>query len=157
MFGGQSTGSASYLSFANKGTFEVKGLADVAWTGTPYTDVRPFRGLVSSSQFARGAGEFNGHSNFPGGPNIPEGAPFVGTSSVFVQVLSACSWQIASYTTEDTSQTALSSGERAGTITSPTRVMRLTEGAYPKVTVRGDFPMAFGATVTIIRLAGCPQ
>jgi len=158
MFRGQSNGSASYLSFANKGTFEVKGLADLAWTGTPYTDVRPFRGLLRSPQFARGAGEFNGHSNFPGGPNIPDGAPYVGTSSVFVQALSTCSWQITSYTTEVTSLITLTSGERAGTITTPTRVLRLSEGVYPKVTVRGGFPMAFGATVRIIgNMPGCPQ
>jgi hypothetical protein len=157
IFPGQSNGSASYLSFANKGSFEVEGLADVAWTGTAYVDVRPFRALVFSPQFSRGAGEFHGHSNYPGGPNIPDGAPYVGTSSVFVQALTTCSWQIASYTTEDTSLIALDSGERDGTIKIPTRVMRLSEGVSPKITVRGDFPMAFGAKVTIIgNMPGCP-
>lgn len=146
MFPAQTNGSASYLAFANKGTFEVKALADVAWTGTPYTDVRPFRGLVGGSQFSRGRGQFDGHSNLPGGVNMPDGAVSVGTSSVFVEVLDACAWRIASHT----SGVSLTSGERPETVTSPTRFMRLFEGAYPKVTARGDFPMQFGATVQII-------
>ena len=71
MFLGQSQGSASYLSFANKGTFEVEGMADIAWAGTPYTDVRPFRGIVRSPQFARGVGGSTATATSPAARTYP--------------------------------------------------------------------------------------
>ena len=83
------------------------------------------------------------------------------TSSVFVQPIDQCSWQVTSYTTEEPALLYTSSSrEQADTQTSP-RVMRITEGAFDMVhqaSLRGDFPMPFGATVTIIaNKPGCSQ
>jgi len=157
LFPGQTYGAASYTTIVNRapGTFEVKGLANVPWTGVAYTDVMPFRTTVSSPQLSKGVGQFDGDSNVAGGYY-----PSDGTSSVFVEPLDQCAWRVTSYTTEDTSALSLASGERPGTQTSPTRVMRLIEGGTPtsgKATVRGDFPMPFAATITIVgNNPGCP-
>ena len=112
LFPGQAAASGSYVTFQNRapGTFEVKGLADVAWTGVAYADVMPFRALAASSQFAKGIGLVDGDSNFTGA------SASSGTSSVFVEPLDACSWRITSYTVEDTSALMVTSGERAGTV-----------------------------------------
>ncbi len=147
-----SGGTASYGTFANQngGSFEVKGLAHVEWSplDPTYRDVMPFRALLSDPQFTSGA-RVDGDSNFTGG------VPSDTTSSVFVQPLDACSWQITSYTTQEPILFIGEFGERPSTRTNP-RVMRIWEGTK-NPTVRGDFPMPFQATITIIgNKAGCP-
>jgi hypothetical protein len=80
---------ATYPSFQNHGTFEVKGLATLEWNAaSPISrDVLPFRAYLRHPDlpFAYGLATLNGDSNFTGG------APTFGTSSVFVQPLDACS------------------------------------------------------------------
>lgn len=152
-FRGQTFEGASYPDFANHGTFEVKGLANVVWNPAlpTFRDVMPFRAYLRHPvlPFAQGLGTVNGDSNFTGGdPSHP-------TSSVFVQPLDDCSWQITSHTTEEPDLFIGLFGERAGTRTSP-RVMRISEGSNKQAGTVGDFPMAFGATVTVIgNKAGC--
>ena len=154
-FRGQTFEGASYSDFANHGTFEVKGLASIAWNPAPPTsrDVMPFRAYLRHPElpFAQGLGTVNGDSNFTGGdPSYP-------TSSVFVQPIDACSWQITSYTTEEPNLFVSSFGERAGTRTTP-RVMRISEGSNKQAGTVGDFPMPFQATVTITSNTGnCPS
>lgn len=89
-------------------------------------------------------------SNFTGG--IPSDT----TSSVFVQPLDACSWQITSYTTEEPTLFEGEFGERTSTRTTP-RVMRIWERLGKNVLARGEFPMPFQATVSVIgNRPGCP-
>jgi hypothetical protein len=135
---GQAFEGRSYPSFRNHGTFEVKGLAKVPWTSPASArDVMPFRSYLRHPDlpFADGLGTFNGDSNIIGTFG------YDGTSSVFVQPIDACSWQVTSYTTEEPDPFVGVSGERM-TRTTP-RTMRLEEGGQS-----GDFPMAFQATVT---------
>jgi hypothetical protein len=148
-----SGGVATYATFANQtgGSFEVKGLATIEWkpANPTYRDVMPFRAKLSTSQLRDGTGQFDGDSNFTGG--IPSDT----TSSVFVQPLDACSWQVTSFTTEEPFLLNSDFGERTSTRTAP-RVMRLVEG-FRNPTVRGEFPMAFQATISIIgNKPGCP-
>ena len=149
---GQTFEGASYPSFSNWGTFEVKGLAKVAWnpTGPSPRDVMPFRAYIMHPQlpFADGYALLSGDSNIVGSFG------FDGTSSVFVQPIDACSWQVTCYTTEEPDLFIGTSGERA-TRTTP-RLMRLTQGSRNPANV-GDFPMAFQATVAITaNKPGCP-
>lgn len=145
-----SGGTASYTTFANgeEGTFEVKGLATIEWNpNAPTRDVMPFRAYLRHPQFAFGLATLNGDSNFTGG--IPSDT----TSSVFVQPLDACSWQVTSAPEEPFFEGVF--GERTSTRTNP-RVMRIVEG-NKSGTVRGEFPMPFQVTVSIIgNKAGCP-
>lgn len=156
LYPGQANSTAAYSTFMNgyPGTFEVKTLGSVPWTGVPYQDVMPFRAQLSSSQFINGFGQFDGDSNFTGG-----GASF-GTSSVVVEPLDPCSWRITSYTSEQPSLLMLASGERVGTVTSPSRFLRLTEAYLPsnrKAKVRGDFAMPFSGVITVIgNNSACP-
>lgn len=148
-------GNASYSTFRNgsTGSFEVKGLANVEWNPADPTrrDVMPFRALLSDTQFPYGA-RMDGDSNTVGSYG------FEPTSSVFVQPLDECSWQVTSYTTEEPELFIGAFGERLYTRTSP-RVMRITKNTgknLPQVVV-GDFPMAFQATISIIgNKPGCP-
>lgn len=146
-------GTASYATFANQngGSFEVKGLATVEWNALDPArrDVMPFRAYLGSAQFAGGGGRLDADSNFTGG--IPSDT----TSSVFVQPLDACSWRITSYTTEEPLFDG-QFGERTTTRTAP-RVMRIWERLGKNPVVRGEFPMPFQATITVIgNKAGCP-
>jgi hypothetical protein len=147
--------TASYSSFANQdgGSFEVKGLAKVEYDPVDPThrDVMPFRALLRGAQFVDGFAQMSGDSNFdgavtgiPGTGNID----FDTTTSVFVQPLDACSWQITSHTTGEPFPFAGTFGERTSTRTDP-RVMRIVEG-IKKPRVRGDFPMPFQATISVI-------
>lgn len=143
----------SYPNFRNHGTFEVKGLGRVAWNpdGPSARDVMPFRAYLRHPElpFADGLGSLNGDSSIGT-------IGYDGTSSVFVQPIDSCSWQVTSYTTEEPDLFAGASGERA-TRTTP-RLMRLEEGGkFPASPVMvGDFPMAFQATVTVTaNKAGC--
>jgi hypothetical protein len=144
---GQTFEGASYPDFHNHGTFEVKGLGKVPWnpTGPSARDVMPFRAYLRHPDlpFADGLGAVNGDSNVVGASG------YDGTSSVFVQPVDACSWQVTSYTIEEPDQFVGVSGERT-TQTTP-RLMRLEEGGrFPDAPLlRGNFPMAFQATVTI--------
>jgi hypothetical protein len=144
---GQTVGGTSYPDFRNHGTFEVKGLGKVSWSpnGPSARDVMPFRAYLRHPElpFADGLGVFDGDSNIVGTFG------FDGTSSVFVQPIDPCSWQVTSFTTEEPGQFAGVFGERV-TATTP-RVLRLHEGGkFPEAPVlRGDFPMAFEATVTV--------
>ena len=149
--------TASYASFVNQesGTFEVKRLAAVEWNPTDPTrrDVMPFRAYLWSSEFLDGYGRLDGDSNYLG--PVTGNVNYDTTSSVFVQPLDACSWQITSYTNEEPFHLDGEFGERTSTRTSP-RVMRLGEG-IKKPRVRGDFPMPFQATISIIgNKPGCP-
>ena len=144
---------ASYSTFGNQngGSFEVKGLGRVEWNPDDPThrDVMPFRAFLADPQFLNGTARMDADSNYTGG--IPSDT----TSSVFVQPLDACSWQITSYTSEEPMLFNGEFGERTSTRTTP-RVMRIWEGTK-KTTVRGEFPMAFQATVTVIgNKPGCP-
>ena len=150
LFPGQSNSTGSYITFLNRFSFEVKTIADVPWTGAPYVDVMPFRAWVADAQFQGGAAKFRGDSNFTGGDDL------LGTSSVFVEPLDPCSWRVTSYTTEDTSAIALTSGERPGTQTDPTRVMQLSDQKGKNLIILGSFPMPFGAEVKVFgNKAGC--
>jgi hypothetical protein len=147
-------GTATYESFTNQngGSFEVKGLAMLEWNplDPARRDVMPFRAYLGSAQFLGGRGRLDADSNFTGG--IPSDT----TSSVFVQPLDACSWQITSYTTEEPELFDGQYGERATTRTAP-RVMRIWEFRGSTPVVRGEFPMAFQATISIIgNKPGCP-
>lgn len=149
-----SGGIASYASLANQngGSFEVKGLAKVEWrpSDPTYRDVMPFRAYLGSTQFLGGTGRVDADSSFTGGD------PSDGTSSVFVQPLDACSWQITMYTTEEP-QFLGQFGERSLSPDYRTRVIRIWESLGRNPVVRGEFPMAFQATVTIIgNKPGCP-
>jgi len=149
-FVGQSFEGASYATFNNHegGTFEVKEFArpDPNFPSLPH-NVKPFRALLSNAQFAGGTARMDGDSNFTGGD------PSYSTSSVFVRQIDACSWTVTSYTTEEPTLLISSFGERGGTRVAP-RVMRIWEGDA----ARGDFPMPFAATVTIIaNKPGCSQ
>ena len=153
-FVGQSFEGASYATFNNHegGTFEVKALAKVEWNPADPArrDVMPLRAIIKNSQFANGYARLDADSNFTGGE------PSYSTSSVFVQPIDACSWTITSYTTEEPTLLISSLGEREGTRLNP-RVMRFWEGNAPNLQVRGEFPMPFQATVSIIgNKAGCP-
>lgn len=148
-FVGQSFEGASYVTFNNHqgGTFEVKEFArpDPGYPNLAH-NVKPFRALLSNSQFAGGNARMDGDSNFTGGE------PSYSTSSVFVRQIDACSWTVTSYTTEEPTPLVSSFGERGGTRVAP-RVMRIWEGDG----ARGEFPMPFQATVTIIgNKVGCP-
>jgi hypothetical protein len=145
---------ASYSTFANQntGSFEVKGLAKIEWNPLDPVrrDVMPFRAFLAHPQFLGGVGRLDADSNFTGG------VPSDTTSSVFVQPLDACSWQITSYTTEEPFLFESEFGERSTTRTAP-RVMRIWETVGKTPVVRGEFPMPFQATVTVIGTkAGCP-
>jgi len=146
------SGTASFADFTNHegGTFEVKGLAQVEWNQADpfYRDVKPFRAYLRNSQFVGGVAALNGDSNSPGFD--PSGT----TSSVFVRAIDPCSWTI----TWDTAEGFFSghSGEHQGIRIDP-RVMRISEGTGKQARIRGDFPMPFQATVSIIgNKAGCP-
>ncbi len=157
-----SGGTASYSTFANQvgGSFEVKGLAKVEWDPLNPTrrDVLPFRALLRSPQFLDGLAQMDGDSNFDGAITGITGTGNINvdtTSSMFVEPLDACSWQITSYTTEEQFPFSGVFGERSSTRTNP-RVMRIAEGTRtPRV--RGMFPMPFQATISIIsNKPGCP-
>jgi hypothetical protein len=145
--------TASYTTIAsqNGGSFEVKGLASIEWNPLDPTrrDVMPFRALLAHAQFKGGSARMDGDSNYTGG--LPSDA----TSYVFVQPLDACAWQITSYTTEEPLLFDSEFGERTSTRTTP-RVMRIWEGST-KTVVRGEFPMPFQATISVIgNKPGCP-
>jgi hypothetical protein len=109
----------------------------------------PFRLQIGASAFQNSFGRINGDSNFTGG----EGSDT--TSSVFVQPLDACSWQITSYTNEEPFLFTGVFGERSSTRTMP-RVMRIEQG-LPHSSVIGEFPMPFQATITVLgNKPGCP-
>ena len=144
-------GTASYATFANQngGSFEVKGLATVEWNALDPArrDVMPFRAYLRSAQ--GGGGRLDADSNFTGG--IPSDT----TSSVFVQPLDVCSWQITSYTTDEPLSDGVF-GERTTTRTNP-RVMRIWVRLGKNPVARGESPMPFQATIAIIgNKAGCP-
>jgi len=150
-----STATYSTFGLGDQGTFEVKKLAAVEWNPADPTrrDVMPFRAYFWDSQFPDGYARLDGDSNFTG--DITGNINWDTTSSVFVQPLNACSWQITSYTSEELFLFDGEFGERTSTRTDP-RVMRMTEG-IKKPRVRGDFPMPFQATISIIgNKAGCP-
>ena len=133
------------------GTFEVKEFArvDANFPNLAH-NVKPFRAIVRNSQFAGGYARLDADSNFTGGE------PSYSTSSVFVRQIDSCSWTVTSYTTEEPTLLISSFGEREGTRVDP-RVMGIWEGNGPSLQVRGEFPMPFQATVTIIdNKAGCP-
>jgi hypothetical protein len=138
--------TASYPSFVSHGILEVLELGKIVWDpdDPTFRDVLWFRSYLRHRQlpFADGIADLNGDSSYAG--NID----FDSTSSVFVQALDPCSWQVTSYTTEEPNLFVSARGERASTRTAP-RVMRLIEGSRTQ-TVRGDFPMAFQFTVKVI-------
>ncbi len=155
---------ATYQSFANHGTFEVLGLGKVGWNpnGPTPRDVMPFRAYLRRTYslpqlpdlpFVDGLATVDGDSNLSGSFKFGADDP---TSSVFVHPVDQCSWDVTSDPMEDVDY----SREQADTHFSP-RVMRMTEGAFDLVhhaTLRGDFPMPFGATVTIVaNKPGCSQ
>jgi hypothetical protein len=79
-----------------------------------------------------------------------------GTSSVFVRPLDACSRQITMYTTEEHRFDG-QFGERELSPDYPTMVIRILEFLGRNPVVRGEFPMPFQATVTVIgNKPGCP-
>src|SRR4029077_14373912 len=128
----------SYESFDNNGTFEVVGLAKVGWNPADPTarDVMPFRAYLRRTYsvqplpdlpFVDGLATVYGDSNLNGSSTVGAADP---TSSVFVQPIDQCSWQVTSYTTEEPGLLYTSSPrEQADTQTNP-RVMRITEGAF---------------------------
>lgn len=145
---GQQFEGSSYTSFTNRDYFQVKQMATVSWDPANPTafDMRPFRAFAADSQFAKGEGRFQGDSDFTG--NVPGG-----TSSVFVQPLDACSWQV--WFDPSAPLVATATGEWADTRVNP-RVMQVSESTGYKVT-RGYFPMPFSVVVKVISgKPGCP-
>jgi hypothetical protein len=141
-------GGPGYGTLSSRGTFEVKGLAKVVWSGNPaYYDVLPFRAiLLGSKLFANKMGQFFGDSNFTSGDTS-------GSSSVFVQPLAeplgspapSCSWSV--WLDPTASLVSTSFGELSNTRLNP-RVLDIREGvAYQQI--RGQYVMPFLATVRI--------
>ena len=145
-FTGQTNAAgAEYPDFQNHGTFEVLGLGYVV-SSVAVMPFRPYLRHPVFMPFKSGYATVAGDSNVAG--TVFGGVP---TSSVFVQPLGACSWQVTSYLSAPRF-----ANEVPATQTNP-RVMRITEGTFKKYEVRGDFPMPFQATVTITsNTSTCP-
>jgi hypothetical protein len=154
-FPGQTFEGNSYPAFANHGTFEVFALGTVSWNpdAPGARDLKPFRAYLRHPQlpFEDGYGTVSGNSNLVGSTAVEP------TSSVFVQPLDPCSWQVTSYTTEQPLWDEL---EVPTTRTAP-RVMRLAEGNDNLIldqSIRGHFPLAFQATVVVVaNKPGCSR
>ena len=141
---GQQFEGSSYTSFVDRNYFQVKQLGTVVWDANNPSamDARPFRSYAPDRQFLKSSARFQGDSDFG---NVPGG-----TSSVFVQPLDPCSWQVWL----DPSA-ALLADEFSDTRVNP-RVMQVSEGTSYSTT-RGYFPMPFSAVVKVISgKAGCP-
>jgi hypothetical protein len=132
-----------YSTFVNRGSFEVKVIRTADVIGATY--LRPFRAYVTNPQFA-GKARFVGDS-FLIGPNA-SGEYLEGTSSVFVTVVDACTWQV----TSDPAQPIT-----AGESSAYPRVLKLFETKKNGSPVpAADFLMPFPATVRIIGVKpGC--
>jgi hypothetical protein len=133
-----------YNTFANQGSFEVKVIKTADVIGQTY--LRAFRAYVNNVQFA-GQARFSGNS-FALAPIDRFAEDLRGTSSVFVTVIDACTWQVTS-----DPERALTPGETA---VYP-RVLELVETKKSGSPIRAaDFSMPFSATVRVIGVKpGC--
>jgi len=141
-FPGQAGGvpGPAYATFSNKGSFEVKGLAAIAYdpSSPTFMDVLPFRSYVTDPKRVVG-GLFRGDSNFIG--SVPL------SSSVFVSAQTACTWVV--WFDPAALPVQSSRGERSDTQYYP-RVMEWLVRQGTNDIVQGYYPMPFSATITAI-------
>jgi hypothetical protein len=145
---GQSNAEGSYSTITGGTSFDIKTIANAQ---APL-DVMPFRIRVSNPQFQDNFGQFSGDSSFGAGSQV------IGTSSLFITTVDACTWQATLYTSGIGLQ-SLANGENASTETDP-RVVLLSEAGAPgtnSFVARGHFVLPFAATVRVLSgKPGCP-
>ena len=142
---GQSNSEGSYSTITGGTSFDIKTIA----SAQAPLDVKPFRIRVSNSQFLDNFGQFSGDSSEEAGSQV------LGTSSLFITTIDACTWQATLYTTG----IGLADGENVLTQTNP-RVVLLSEAGVPGASsfvARGHFVLPFAATVRVLGgKPGCP-
>jgi hypothetical protein len=145
---GDMNGSSPYSTVSSSTELDIMLLGEAV---SP-TDVLHWRLRMSSApQFLGSFGQLTGDSTYGAGN------PGVGTSSLVVTTVDACTWVATSYASYPLQTIVGGHGENASTQTDP-RVAILTENGIPGgngAIVRGYYVTPFAATIRALK-TGCP-